>query len=188
MLIFEPAGAMPTDTAVLINVSNILSELSHPVILPEQTDAVNCSLNDFGYTSAVNAIYCATVRKLSDMLWHVGNVFRVHYVCRTQLFGHLQSAIGQVHSNDLFHLEMLCSHESGQTNTPHTKNDNALVGFRLQDVECCPCSSLKPAAASCKDSHLLYLSGKLHHTRLAHDAQTGEAALTKELAFQRHAV
>jgi hypothetical protein len=107
---------------------------------------------------------------------------------RTELFRHLQSAVGQINRNDLLHLEVLCSHESSQTNTSHSEDDNTLVEVRFQDVEYCPCASLESAAAGRKDSHILCLARKFHHTGLTYDAQTREATLTKELALQRLAV
>jgi hypothetical protein len=135
------------------------------VSLPERSNAVNHGLNDFWDTGAVYTERRTTTRELGDV-----------------------SAVGQINRNDLLHLEVLCSHESSQTNTSHSEDDNTLVRFRFQDVEYCPCASLEPAAAGRKDPHLLCLPRKLDHTGLTYDAQTREAALAKELALQRLAV
>jgi hypothetical protein len=109
-----------------------------PVSLPEWSDAVDHGFNDFGDTSAVYTEHRTAIRKLRDMLWHVGNVFRVHDVRRAQLFRHLKPAVSQINRNDLFHLQMLCTHESGQTDTSHAEDDNTFVGFRFKNVEYCP--------------------------------------------------
>jgi hypothetical protein len=142
---------------------------AHLSSLPERSDAVNHGFNDFGDTSAVYTECCTAIRKLSDMLWDVGDVSRVDGVRCAQLFRHLQSAVGQINRNDLFDLQMLCTHEGGQTNTSHTEDDNTFVGFRFQDVEYCACSSLESTATGSKDSHLFRLSGKLHYARFTND-------------------
>jgi hypothetical protein len=138
--------------------------------LPEWSDAVDHSFNDFGDTSAVYTERCTAVCELSDMLWNVGDVSRVDGVRCAQLLRHLQSAVSQINRNDLFHFQILCTHEGSQTDTSHPEDDNTFVGFRFEDVEYCPCSSLEPTATGSKDPHFLGLSGKLHHARFTYDA------------------
>lgn len=67
---FEPAGAMPTDTAVLLNVRDYdLPQADWS--LPKRRDTLDDRFDDFGHTRAIDAVYRTASRELCDMLRHV---------------------------------------------------------------------------------------------------------------------